>query len=175
MPTLFIVGFRGTGGVTNEKHPRFGEPALVRAGHVALGGVIPDKLIGFSPTPEAIAAAGGELPLLELLKRHIAQVGCLQDDTAIFERAKKLAAEGERTIVYRLNVEVSAETLETIKEWYNTKKEALYNFPHEDWTFEPNEYNCGLFPALLGVEIPSSSGSIEAYIQDMKDKGATEW
>jgi hypothetical protein len=175
MPTIFIVGFRGTGGLTNPKHQHFSEPALVRAGHVAIGGVIPDKLIGFSPTPEAAEAAGGELALLELLKQHIAQVGCLQDDTAIFERAKELAAKDEPTTVYKLDIEVSDATFETIKTWYNNKKEAMYNFPNWDDTFEPNEYNCGIFPALLGVPIPSTTGSTTDYVEDMKAKGATKW
>jgi hypothetical protein len=176
MPTIFIVGFRGTGGVTNTRHPHFREPALVRAGHVAIGGVIPDKLIGFSPTPEAIEAAGGELALLELLKEHIAQVGRLQDDTAIFERAKELAAKGERTVVWQWEVEVADETVETIKQWYNEKKEAKYNFPDEiDGTFQPDEYNCALFPSVLGMPLPSSDGNVNKYIDEMVSKGAIRW
>ena len=175
MPTIFLLGFRGTGGVTDQENRHFSEPALVRAGHVAIGGVIPDIFIGFSPTPEAAEVAGGELELLKLLKAHIAQPGCLQDDTIVFHRAKKLSADNKRVTVYKLNIEVSDETLETIKEWYNEKKEAKYNFPNKDGTFEPDEYNCGTFPALLGVPIPSSSGLIESYLQVMKDKGASEW
>jgi hypothetical protein len=175
MPEIYLVGFRGTGSVTDEESPYFSEPALVRAGHVAIGGVIPDTLIGFSPTPEAAEAAGGELALLKLLKDHIAQHGRLQDDTAVFNRAKALAAQGERTTVFKLTIQVSDETFKTIETWYNDQKEAKYNFPNEDDTFEPDEYNCGTFPALLGVPIPSHSGSIKTYIGEMILKGAIEW
>src|SRR5262245_5863765 len=119
MPTIFLLGFRGTGGVTDDANPHFSEPALVRAGHVAIGGVIPDVFIGFSPTPEAALAAGGELELLNLLSQHNAQPGRLQDDTEVFHRAKELAVTDDKTTVYKLNIEVTNETLETIKAWYN--------------------------------------------------------
>lgn len=34
MPVIQILIFRGTGGVHNSDDPYYGEPALVRAGHV---------------------------------------------------------------------------------------------------------------------------------------------
>jgi hypothetical protein len=49
MPTIRLLAFRGTGGVFDEDHPNYQEPALIRAGHVALADVIEGKIIGFSP------------------------------------------------------------------------------------------------------------------------------
>lgn len=122
MPIIQIVAFRGTGGVIDPDHPYFQQEAgLVRAGHVGLQGVIPGKIIGFSPTPEAAESLGGEQALLEkLVNEHEAQPGCLQDDTRHFQRAYELIVETNgRTTVWEIDVEVSGETLETIKEWYN--------------------------------------------------------
>jgi hypothetical protein len=66
---------------------------------------------------------------------------------------------------------VSDEIFATIEAWYNEQKEALYNFPNWDDTFEPNEYNCGIFPAVLGVPIPSNHGSTTSYVNEMIEKG----
>ena len=46
MPVIQVLVFRGTGGVYNAEHPYYSEPALVRAGHVGVAGVIDDKIIG---------------------------------------------------------------------------------------------------------------------------------
>lgn len=81
MKQLTVLVYRGTGGVLNKAHPRYSEPALIRAGHVGVIGLVEgDKVIGFHPTPEAAEAAGGERPLLEKLGRHEAVPGRLQDD-----------------------------------------------------------------------------------------------
>ncbi len=47
MPVIQILIFRGTGGVLNKNRSYYGEPALVRVGHVGVIGVIDDKIIGF--------------------------------------------------------------------------------------------------------------------------------
>jgi hypothetical protein len=47
VPTIQVLIFRGTGGVYNEDSPHYHEPALVRAGHVGVMGIIEGKIIGF--------------------------------------------------------------------------------------------------------------------------------
>lgn len=59
MKQLTVLVFRGTGGVLNETNPHYNEPALVRAGHVGVMGVIQDGIIGFHPTPEVASELGG--------------------------------------------------------------------------------------------------------------------
>jgi hypothetical protein len=167
MPIIGLVAFRGL--------PFSQEPALIRTGHVALSRVIPDVLIGFSPTPSAIEAAGGEMGLFMRLRAGEAQPGCLQDDTAIFLRARELSVTDEITTVWELEVEILIETLEAIKEWYNEKREAPYNFPDRFGIFKPNQYNCATFPSLLNIPIPSPNGSLGTYIEAMIENGAHRW
>lgn len=179
MPIIQIVAFRGTGGVINRDSPYFDtEPSLVRAGHVGLQGVISNSIIGFSPTPQAAEMLGGEQALLDTLVRdHIAQPGCLQDDTAVFERAYALiTATNGRTTVWMIDVEVSEETLAHIKQWYTQKREALYNLPEQQPPeFQDGEYNCATFPSKLGVTIPIASGRLRLYVEIMKIRGAKRW
>lgn len=175
MPTIQLVAFRGVGGVFNDDHPLHSESALIRAGHVALGNIIGDKLIGFSPTEQALQNAGSENALLEQLKHYVAQEGKLQDDTAIFHRAQALAETGERCTVWQLNIDISEEVLETIRQWYNKDKRALYNFPDENGQFETDEYNCATFPQRLGVTIPADTGYVKDYVRAMRLQGATKW
>jgi hypothetical protein len=77
MPLVQVLIFRGTGGVLNKDHPYYNEPALVRAGHVGLSGVIADKIIGFHPTEAAAEHLGSEEALIEALSRHEPQPGRL--------------------------------------------------------------------------------------------------
>jgi hypothetical protein len=167
MPTISIVAFRG---LSFSK-----ESALIRTGHVALGGVISDKLIGFSPTPQAIEAAGGEMELFKLLRAGKAQPGCLQDDTTVFLRAKELSTLNKNIEIWELDVEISIEILTTIKAWYNEKREALYNFPDNKGRFEAGQYNCAIFPVVLGVPIPISNGQLYPYVEAMVKNGAFRW
>jgi hypothetical protein len=175
MPIIRLLAFRGTGGVFDEEHDYYQEAGLIRAGHVALADVIEGKIIGFSPTPEAAEALGGEQALLEALGEHIAQAGRLQDDTAIFERAQALANQGERTQVWELPIEVSEATLDAIKSWYNEKKEYLYNFPDSQGNFPEGEANCATFPKHLSIDVPATTGKLSDYLDAMKLKGAKEW
>ena len=142
MPVIQIVAFRGAGGLFNEDHTHYKEPGLIRAGHVGLQGVIAGQIIGFSPTPEAAEKLGGEAKLLEALGQYLAQSGRLQDDTAIFRRAHELADKTNgRTTVWEMDVEISEETLQLIREWYNSKRTALYNLPRQTPPqFSENEY-----------------------------------
>jgi hypothetical protein len=175
MPIIRLLAFRGTGGVFDDEHDYYQEAALIRAGHVALADVIENKIIGFSPTPEAAEALGGEQALLEALGEHLAQAGRLQDDTAIFERAQALANQGARSQVWELPIEVSDEIFEQIKSWYNEKKEYLYNFPDDEGLFAEGEANCATFPHQLNLPLPANTGLLKRYISAMQEKGAKLW
>lgn len=179
MPIIQIVAFRGTGGVIDKTKPWYGkEMGLVRAGHVGLQSVFVGKIIGFSPTPEAVQALGSEQALLDkLVNEYEAQPGCLQDDTDIFIRADELAdATKGRTTVWQLDIEISDEILATIREWYNRGWTALYNLPYpQPPEFKPGVYNCAVFPQHLGVSIPAETGKLRQYILAMQIQGATRW
>src|SRR5262245_10099185 len=136
MPIIGIVAFRGL--------PFSQESGLIRTGHVALAGVVPDRLLGFSPTPSAIEVVGGEIELFKLLRAGKAQPGCLQDDTEVFLRAKEISVLNDITTVWVLDVEISDQISDTTKEWYNEKREAPYNFPNRYGIFKPNQYNCAI-------------------------------
>jgi hypothetical protein len=175
MPIIRLLAFRGTGGVFDEEHDYYQEAGLIRAGHVALADVIEGKLIGFSPTPEATEALGGEKQLLIELRHHRSQAGCLQDDTAIFERAQVLANQGLRTQVWELPIEITEETLEGIKSWYNEKKEYPYNFPDLEGNLAEGKANCATFPLQLGLTIPVNTGKLSDYVDAMRVQGAKRW
>ncbi|MEM9953108.1 MAG: hypothetical protein AAF846_16005 [Chloroflexota bacterium] len=177
MPIVQVLVFRGTGGVYNTEHPYYSEPALVRAGHVGLIGIIEDKIIGFHPTPEATNAIGGELELLNALKNKIPQAGRLQDDNVYFERADELrAVTNGRTTVYIYEVEITDETLTTIRSWYNEGKEALYNFPNKDGQFRQGESNCAIFwLEQFKIPLPKQTGSIKDLVEIMRNEEYTVW
>jgi hypothetical protein len=175
MPIIEVLIFRGTGGVTKKDHPSYHELALVRAGHVAVVGIIKGKIIGFHPTPEAAEALGGEEALINALINHQAQPGRLQDDDVYFLRAFELSKEDERTTVYTYEVEISDETLAEIEKWYNDHKEAPYNFPNKDGSFAPNESNCATFWLRFKIALPEETGSIERLTNIMKDEEYDKW
>lgn len=174
---IFLVGFRGTGGFYNPKYKA--EPALIKAGHIGIQFEDDARIFGFHPTLTAEDEAGGEDAIVELLRSHVPQTGCVQDDTAIFERANVLFNQGERTEVLALIYEVSEEAFQKIKqtllEWYNIKKEFQYNFPDEEGQFEENQYNCATFPELLGLTLPVKDGRLAFYIEKMLEQGAVGW
>ena len=177
MPIIRVLIFRGTGGVFNTEHPYHNEPALVRAGHVGVSGVMDDKIIGFHPTPEAAEALGDEKTLLDALKEKKPQPGCLQDDNAYFERAVELveATEG-RTVVYTYEVEISDDTLQSIRSWYTEQKEALYNFPEDDGQFKQGECNCASFWLdWFKIPLPLKTGSISTIVKEMQKEGYDKW
>jgi hypothetical protein len=176
VPIIRVLIFRGTGGVYNPDHPYHGEPALVRAGHVGVSGVIEGKIIGFHPTSEAAKALGGEKELLEALGKKKAQLGCLQDDNTFFERAVELVEETDgRTAVYIYDVEISDETLQSISSWYTEKKSALYNFPDDDGQFKQGEGSCAIFWQRFSIPLPVVSGNIREIIQIMDEEGYDKW
>lgn len=176
MPIIQVLIFRGTGGVRNKNHPHYGEPALVRAGHVGVSGVIEGKIIGFHPTPEASESLGGVDELLKKLENFEAQPGRLQDDDTYFERAYELIKETEgRTTVFAYSVEISDETLTDIESWYNEQKEAPYNFP-TDGQFKSNETNCAMFWfEWFEIPLPIHTGSIKELTDYMSDEEYETW
>ena len=177
MPIIQVLIFRGTGGVYNEDHPYYGEPALVRAGHVGVIGIIEDRIIGFHPTPEAADAIGGEKALLDALRQTKPQPGRLQDDVSYFERAAQLVdTTNGRTTVYVYDVEISEETLNKIRSWYNEGKEALYSFPNASGQFAENHSNCAMFwLTWFSIPLPKQTGSIKELVEIMKDEEYDTW
>ena len=176
MPVIQVVIYRGTGGVYDEHHPYHKEAALVRAGHVGVIGIVDDTIIGFHPTLEAAEVAGGEKPLLEALKAKQPQPGRLQDDNDYFNRAYELieATDG-RTTVYTYEVEISEETQEQIRSWYNEGEEALYSFPNDDGLFNKGECNCAIFWQRFSIPLPVVSGNIREIAQVMDEEGYDKW
>ncbi|MEM9950224.1 MAG: hypothetical protein AAF846_01380 [Chloroflexota bacterium] len=177
MPIIQVVIFRGTGGVYNVDHPYCGEPALVRAGHVGVIGVIKDKIIGFHPTPDATEALGSEKLLLNALKDKVPQPSCLQDDSRYFERAYQLRdATNGRTAVYMYEVEISDKTFDEIRTWYNEGKEALYNFPNDDGQFEDKQSNCAMFwVEWFNIPLPERTGKIRRLTEKMRIEEYDLW
>ena len=177
MPVIRIIAFRGTGGFRNPKYKSL--PGLIKAGHVGIQFEDDPMIYGFHPSHQAEEEAGGEDKLLNLLLQHEAQEGVLQDDTAIFRQAARLRQDGERTQVWALDQEVSDDVYEKIKQltiqWYTEEKVFQYNLPDREGNFNPNEYNCAVFPKLLGIEIPLDNGKIYLYIEKMIALGASEW
>jgi len=176
VPILQVLIFRGTGGVYNVDHPYHTEPALVRAGHVGVVGVVDEAIVGFHPTPEAIEAAGGETALLDALRENQPQPGRLQVDDAYFRRARELSELTDgRTTVYTYEVEVSAQTLREIRSWYNNAQESLYNFPNDDGRFDAGESNCALFWNRFGIPMPVNTGQIREIVERMEDESYSVW
>ena len=60
-------------------------------------------------------------------------------------------------------------------QWYNDGRVFQYNLPNHDGKFEPNEYNCAVFPKLIGIDIPLENGKVYEYVEKMKELGATKW
>lgn len=176
MPRLDVLIYRGTGGVRNKTHPYHDEPALVRAGHVGIAGVIDGDIIGFHPTPEATETIGGTDELIKKLERLEPVPGRLQSDTHYFQRAHELAAETNgRTTVYTYSVEVSDETLAMIQTWYNDEKEALYNFPNHEGQFKNDESNCAFFWKRFNIPLPARTGNLRELTEKMKAEGYETW
>lgn len=177
MPLIQIFAFRGTGGFQNTKYKSL--PGLIKAGHVGIKFEDNPIIYGFHPSLTAEEEAGGEDNLLNLLLQHEPQDGVLQDDTAIFLQANKLSQSGERTRVRVLDREVADETYEEIKQrtiqWYTDGKVFQYNLPNRDGSFNSDEYNCAVFPKLLGIDIPLDNGKVYLYIEKMIELGASEW
>jgi hypothetical protein len=130
-----------------------------------------ERVFGFHPTVAALEQAGGAAALTDWLIAHVAQDSAVQDDTLIFRRAHALAQQGERTTVWQIAYELSAEEFERVRtmllEWYNTGQVFRYNFPKADGSFNPGECNCALFPKLLGLTVPSENGNLRTYIEAM--------
>ena len=81
-----------------------------------------------------------------------------------------------RTTVYTYGVEITPETLEEIRAWYNEKREAPYNFPFRDGTFRDGESNCAVFwPLWFGIVLPASTGMIHELTDEMRVEGYRQW
>jgi hypothetical protein len=83
-----------------------------------------------------------------------------------------------RTTVYTYGVEITPETLEEIRAWYNEKREAPYNFPFRDGTFRDGESNCAVFWFFqFGVPIPldAQTGRIRELTEHMQKERYRTW
>lgn len=147
---------------------------LVIAGHVGIQFENDSIIYGFHPTKGAERKAGGEREIVELLKNHIPQPGCIQDDSGVFVEAHE-----QSLTVYYLTYEYTEAEYQKIKDtfyrWYNEEKEFLYNFPQPAGGFPEGEYNCSTFPTLLGIPVPHQTGYIHLIIAAMVRDGAQEW
>lgn len=171
MKKVYLIGFRGTG----FRDARFqDEPALVRAGHVALAFEGNEtRIIGFHPTPQAVERIGGEEAAINWLKAGKTLEGTLQEDAAIFGRAWELAQTDTRTQVWQWVVEVSDEDFRRIQQqalaWYTEQKVFIYAFPPDEP--QPDRDNCATFPRRLGLPLLDPVGQIKDYVRVMEAQG----
>ena len=171
MKKIYLIGFRGTG-FRDMKFSR--EPALIRAGHVAIvfeG--FEENILGFHPTPEAIDAVGGEDAAIDGLKAKKTLEGRLQEDYDIFVRAVELAEQDARTTVWQLAVEVSDEAFERIRQqaitWYTEKQVFAYAFPPDEPMSDRD--NCATFPRRLGLPLLDRVGQIKDFVRVLESQG----
>ena len=171
MKKIYLIGFRGTG----FRDMKFShEPALIRAGHVAIAFEgFEENILGFHPTPEAIDAVGGEDAAIEELKAKKTLDGRLQEDYNIFVRAVELAEQDARTTVWQLAVEVSDEAFERIRQqaitWYTEKQVFAYAFPPDEPM--PDRDNCATFPRRLGLPLLDPVGQIKDFVRVLESQG----
>lgn len=171
MKKIYLIGFRGTG----FRETKFSnEPALIRAGHVAIAFEgFEDQILGFHPTPEAVTAVGGEAAAIEWLKAKKTLNGTLQADYSVFVRAVELAQQGARTAVWQFIVDVSDEDFERIREqaltWYTEKQVFAYAFPPDEPL--PDRDNCATFPRRLGLPLSDRVGQIKDYVRALEAQG----
>jgi hypothetical protein len=171
MQKIYLIGFRGTG-FRDTKFSR--EPALIRAGHVAIAFEgFEDRIYGFHPTPKAIKEIGGEEAAIAWLKAKKVLDGCLQADYAVFIRAASLALQDPRTTVWQLTIEVSDQEFERIHQqaitWYNKGKVFAYAFPPDEPM--PDRDNCATFPRRLGLPLLDPIGQIKDYVRVLEAQG----
>jgi hypothetical protein len=50
-----------------------------------------------------------------------------------------------------------------------------YYFPDEYGGFEPDEFNCAVFPGQVGIPIPVEDGIVRLYTEAMRKQGASKW
>jgi hypothetical protein len=171
MKKIYLIGFRGTG----FRDTKFrGEPALIRAGHVAIAFEgAEEQILGFHPTSEAVEAVGGEDAAIAWLKAKKTLEGTLQEDYSIFVRAVELAQQDARTAVWQFAVEVSDEDFERIRQqaitWYTEKQVFAYAFPPDEPM--PDRDNCATFPRKLGLPLLDPVGQIKDYVRALETQG----
>jgi len=171
MKTVYLIGFRGTG--FRDSRYRV-EPALIWAGHVAMAFEgAEDSIFGFHPTPEAVAAAGGDEAVITLLKAGQTLDGALQADLAIFVRAAELAEQEGRTTVWQAAIHLPDEEFERIRQqalwWYNEQTIFAYAFPLNE--LMPDRDNCATFPRRLGLPLLDPIGQIKDYVRVLEEQG----
>jgi hypothetical protein len=176
LPSIYLVGFRGTG-FRDKRYWK--EDALIRAGHVGLYFEDqPMMILGFHPTEEASNAIGDDEAVIEWLKEHNTISGALQNDTAIFERAYHLANLGSRTVVWQMEISFSEADFQRIRsqafEWFQQRTIFAYAFPPDEDVPSDERDNCATFPRKLGLPLPEPTGRLLEYIPAIEMQGE-EW
>lgn len=173
--SIYIVGFRGTG----NDQPFAYEAPLIQIGHVGISFVQGGPVYGFHPNETYLDSViqSGRDPINELFE-GIDFPGQVFDDTAVFLRAWYLARQYPE-----------AAKPPTVRDWRSTVGsdqfwsilESVLRLLHAEVTTEryalpdlkigkmrPGCYSCALWPATLGIALPSESGLLKAYIPAMK-------
>lgn len=183
MKKIYLLVFQGKG----FRDTRFqAEDALIRAGHLGICFEGDERrIIGFHPTEEAIAEAGGIHQAINILKEQRGTLeGRLYDDYPVFARAHELAQlpplpPHRDTTVYRYTIEVSDDEFERIRQqlmqWYTMQTSFNYSFPPDEPPLPPDRDNCASFMRKLGhPELepfdPEHIGQISEYVKVLNAK-----
>jgi hypothetical protein len=168
MKQIYLIGFRGVG-----IRPQYqNENGLILLGHV--GFAFEDnrkQILGFHPTPQAIQAFETPQDALQWLRDRKTLDGCLQDDTAIFQRAYVLSKNNAHITVWQHSIEIENDDYSQIQsralKWYNEGKIFPYGLPATNQTWD----NCATFPRHLGLPLPETTGNLYLYIRILSKIG----
>lgn len=201
--TIEVWGFRGLRRIQGRPEAEWtaaeerfydeewhGEP-LLWAGHVGISFDGGETIFGM--TPDTRDPVTGERPPLETaierLKKHEAFPGEVKNDTPIFRRAAKNAAEHGWDTDLVMSVELvdpafKQQMLAEAERMMGGKHDLGYQFPlgpkephpvkNEHYVpskgYTPDKLaNCAIFPERLGIEVPEASGNLSQYIPKLRE------
>jgi hypothetical protein len=169
--TIRVLAFRGIG--THREAARQ-EAGLIRVGHVGVQFEESDIIYGFHPTAKAVAAIGGIDKAIAHLKAGGTLMGTVQDDTAIFERARTLSVIYKRSVVWQIDYTLSDADYARIRRqvlgWYARRTPFLYGFARVG-----GSDNCATFlRRLRGLPLPHGANWLELYVRELR-KSARRW
>jgi hypothetical protein len=165
---VYLIGFQGVG-----IRPQYQqEHGLILLGHVgiAFAGNL-QQILGFHPTVEALSQFDPPQSILQALRNRTVVDGCLQDDTAIFQRAYELSQHEPRLTVWQMPISLEAKQFEQVQLqahlWYEQKTIFPYGLPATQQTWD----NCATFPRHLNLPLPETTGHLYLYIAALKARG----